>query len=83
MGFAVALILIYATALAALISFARYQFGLMSLAIIVWIVLFVRMGLVYRRKALLAAPSALAALFPPASFAALIAACATGSTSCM
>ncbi|CAN5525445.1 hypothetical protein BH10PSE4_BH10PSE4_43560 [soil metagenome] len=83
MGFIVALVLTYATALAALISFGRYQFCLMSAAILLWIILIVGMGLVFRRKALWAAPSALAALFPPVSFAALMTACATGSTGCM
>ena len=83
MGFAAALVLTYATALAALISFERYEFGLMSAAILAWIVLMIGMAVVFRRKVMWAAPSALAALFPPASFVALMTACATGSTGCM
>ena len=83
MGFAVGLALTYATALAALISFNRYAFGLTIGAVLVWITLMIGMALMFRRKALWAAPSALAALFPPASIAALMTACATGSTGCM
>ncbi|MGR4865024.1 hypothetical protein [Caulobacter sp. LARHSG274] len=83
MGFAVGLVLTYATALAALISFGRYAFGLTVAAVLAWIVLIIGMALVFRRKVLWAAPSALAALFPPVSMAALTAACATGSTGCM
>jgi hypothetical protein len=83
MGFAVGLILTYATALAVLVAYNRYQFGLSMAAVLVWIVLMVGMVLAFRRKALWAAPSALAALFPPAAFAALMTACATGSTGCM
>ena len=83
MGFAVGLVLTYATALAALIGFSRYAFGLTVAAVLAWIALMTGMALVFRRKAMWAAPSALAALFPSASMAALMAACATGSTGCM
>ncbi|MBO9709468.1 MAG: hypothetical protein J7521_14780 [Caulobacter sp.] len=83
MGFAIALIMTYATALTALITFGRYQYGLTSAAVIAWIVLMAVMMTIFRRKALWAAPSALAALFPPASLVALMTACAAGSTGCM
>ena len=83
MGFAIGLFLTYVTALGVLVAYSRYEFGLSFAAVLVWIVLMVGMVLAFRRKALWAAPSALAALFPPVVFAAIIGACATGSTGCM
>jgi len=88
MGFAAALVLTYATAIAALISFAAsayggYQLlGVTAAAIMAWVVLMIGMALAFRHKALWAIPSALPALFPPATLLMLMHACATGSSSC-